>query len=220
MNVMRVQDAMTPSVVTLRPTDTIHEAAGLFADAAISGAPVTKGGVVVGMLSETDILRVVLPATLGRPHSLFELLTGRQHVVVHVGSGPLVGDVMTKNVVTIRPTATLWDAAEQMQRANINRLPVVDDAGRLVGLISRADVVRMLGRSDAAILAEVTAGIDTVARETGSHPLPQIDVSVEDGFVTIRGEATAPWAKRIVAQVAALTPGAFGVKNETVVHTV
>ena len=218
MKVMRVQDAMTASVVTLRPSDTVHEAAGLLAETGISGAPVVEGGVVVGVLSEADILRVVSPLLADRPRSVFELLTNREHAVVREGNGPLVRDAMTTVVRSIPPEATLWDAAEQMQRAEVNRLPVIDDSGVLAGIISRADIVRVVGRSDASILAEVVGAIEAVARETGAQPMTQLDVRVDDGFVTIRGEAAAPWAKRVVADVAALTPGTFGVSNQASVR--
>jgi CBS domain-containing protein len=214
MKIVKVQDAMTLSVVTLRPSDTVHEAAGLLADAGVSGAPVVEGGTVVGMLSETDILRVVAPLSVDRPRSLFELLMSRGNVMVHGGSGPVVRDVMTRAVRSIRPGASLWEAADQMQRAEVNRLPVVDEDGALVGIVSRADIVRLVGRSDAAIRAEVLAAIGTIEEETASHPVVGLEVSVDDGIVTIRGLATAPWAKRVLARMAALTPGAFGVSDE------
>jgi CBS domain-containing protein len=214
MKIARVRDAMTLSVVTLKPSDSVHEAAGLLADTGVSGAPVVEAGKVVGMLSETDVLRVVAPVSLGHQRSLCELLMGRGNVVVHEGEGPLVADVMTRSVRSIGPGATLWEAAEQMQRAGVNRLPVVDEDGGLVGIVSRADVVRLVGRSDAAIRAAVMAAIGAIEEETDSLPVEGLDVSVDDGIVTIRGEATAPWAKRLVARVAGLTPGAFGVSDE------
>ena len=214
MKIMKVQDAMTLSVVTLRPSDSVHEAAGVLAETGVSGAPVVESGKVVGILSETDILRVVAPVSIDRPHSLFELLMERGHVVVPEGTGPLVGDVMTTNVHSIGPGATLWEAAERMQRADINRLPVVDHEGTLVGIVSRADIVRLVGRSDAAIRAGVLAAIGALEEEMDSQPIAGLDLSVADGIVTIRGEATAAWTKRVVARTAALTPGAFGVRDE------
>jgi hypothetical protein len=119
----------------------------------------------------------------------------RGNVMVHGGSGPVVRDVMTRAVRSIRPGATLWEAAEQMQRSGVNRLPVVDEDGALVGIVSRADIVRLVGRSDAAIRAEVLAAIGTIEEETASQPVVGLEVSVDDGIVTIRGLATVPWVQ-------------------------
>jgi CBS domain-containing protein len=219
MRVTKVRDAMTSPVVRLQPTDTIHEAAGLFTDAGVSGAPVVREGRVVGMLTEWDILRVVAPAAEGGgSRSLLDALTDRVHAVGRGERGPIVADAMTRAVWTILPSASIWEAAYVMQHRGVRRLPVVDEDGRLEGLLSYTDIVRAVGRTDEEIRTEIAAAVDAIADEVGSEAVHDLDVVVEDGKVTLKGRADGRWAKRLATELAALTPGAFAVHDEVSVQ--
>jgi len=108
------RDVMTTSVVSVAPTDSVDEAARLLTFHDVSGLPVCDGGRVVGVLSEADLI-------------------GK--------SGSTVGDVMTSPAVTIAESTPLEQVAEQLTGQRIRRLPVVNAAGTLVGIVSRHDVL-------------------------------------------------------------------------------
>src|SRR5215472_14766586 len=108
------KDVMTTSVVSVAPSDSVDEAARLLTFHDISGLPVCDGQRVVGVLSEADLI-------------------GK--------SGSTVGDVMTSPAVTIAESTPLEQVAEQLTSQRIRRLPVVNAAGTLVGIVSRHDVL-------------------------------------------------------------------------------
>jgi CBS domain-containing protein len=156
---MWAADVMTHEVVTLSPEMTVEAAAERFVQRGISGAPVVDDrGRLIGVLSESDILRrlkEIAEEALGkryltsRVHSLelLAFLGERQHEAVEAIyrqlRGSKVGDVMTKRVQSVRPTDSLENVAAAMIEYDVNRLPVVD-AGRVVGIITRADLARVL----------------------------------------------------------------------------
>jgi hypothetical protein len=108
------RDVMTTSVVSVAPSDSVDEAARLLTFHDVSGLPVCEAGRVVGVLSEADLI-------------------GK--------SGSTVGDVMTSPAVTIAESTPLEQVAEQLTGQRIRRLPVVNAAGTLVGIVSRHDVL-------------------------------------------------------------------------------
>lgn len=150
---------MIRSVVSLSPEMTLEQAAERLAENGISGAPVMDGeGRLLGVLSESDLLRRLnLIAEddlrgfrLAHPiHSLALLaVLGREGHVKWAGvykklRKVRVADVMTKEVMTAKPTDNLEAVAATMIRANVNRVPVVE-GGHVVGIVSRADFTRFL----------------------------------------------------------------------------
>ncbi|HYM39007.1 MAG TPA: CBS domain-containing protein [Thermoplasmata archaeon] len=162
---MWAADVMTRDLVTLTPDMTLEVAAERLVQRAISGAPVVDArGRLLGILSESDILRhlkQLAEETLGKRYltsqvhalDLLAFLGEREHVAVEEVYRRLraskVSEVMTKHVVAMKPTDTLESVAAAMIEHDVNRLPVVD-AGRVVGIITRADLARVLatGRAD------------------------------------------------------------------------
>ena len=150
---------MTRDVVTLSPDMTLERAAERLVQRGISGAPVVdERGHLVGILSETDILQTlkrIAEETLGkrylasRVHSLdlLAFLGERDHKAVGDIYRRLreskVGDVMKTRVRSVKPTDSLEVVAAEMIEYDVNRLPVVD-AGIVVGIITRADLARVL----------------------------------------------------------------------------
>src|SRR5207245_8713106 len=111
-------DIMTPDPVTFRPETSVHEAAQTLAENRISGAPVVNdGGTIVGIVSEYDLI---------------------------ARAGSLVRDVMTHDVVSVSDTAPLDRVRAVLVARRLKRVPVINAQGQLVGLISRADLVREL----------------------------------------------------------------------------
>jgi CBS domain-containing protein len=142
-----VEDVMTAAVITLSPDDSLGAAAALLARNGISGAPVMEGGRVIGILSESDIVRGVLPpAPSVGELSVLEVLSHLNDLGTRT-TDKSVSEVMHSLVVDIPPNASVWQAVAVMQQRGIKRLPVVDADGKLVGIISRADILRILGGS-------------------------------------------------------------------------
>jgi CBS domain-containing protein len=112
------RDVMTPDPLTLRAETSVHEAAQTLSENRISGAPVcAEDGSIAGIVSEFDLI---------------------------ARSGTTVSDVMTRDVISVPDTATVDRVRALLVTQRLKRVPVVDDTGRLVGLISRADLVREL----------------------------------------------------------------------------
>ena len=122
---MIVSDAMTAQVVTAKPTDTIKKVASIMKEVDTGVVPVSDNGKVVGMITDRDIvLRVVAEGG--------DL------------NGP-VSAVMSEDVQTCREDDNLADAAALMGKHQLRRLPVLSDAGRLVGILSLGDIAQDYG---------------------------------------------------------------------------
>lgn len=179
---MKVRDLMTTDPVTTAPDASLKEAARLMVRNQVSGLPVMDGERLVGILTEGDYLR--READREQPYrlSLLEALFGE-------GSkdGPAVekvSEVMSEKVHTIGPDASISEAARVMSHKNIKRLPVVDSEGRLLGIVSRADVVNAFTKPDEVIEDEVRE--DIVRRLLFLEP-DAVGVAVVDGVVTLTG---------------------------------
>lgn len=149
MNELMVKDVMTHLVVTLRPQDSIVDAAKRLLLNRISGAPVVQDGRLIGVASEADLVRAFTSPTprgsFGAPYPpLLLLLRGIHRPEARFST---VGDLMTKDVVTVGPTACITEAASLIDRYGVRRLPVVDDEGFVIGVVARSDLVRCLARS-------------------------------------------------------------------------
>jgi CBS domain-containing protein len=144
---IRVSEVMHEDWPTLTPDDTIEAAIKLFAEGGISGVPVIEDGVIAGIVTEGDL--ILQDAELRTPGFL-EILGG----VVPFGdwgeyreetmksAGVAVGQVMTRETVTIPPEAALSEAATAMVRERKKILPVADE-GRLAGVITRMDIIAL-----------------------------------------------------------------------------
>jgi CBS domain-containing protein len=132
-----VAEAMTRSVVTVQPAMTASEALGLMRRKGIGGAPVVHEGRVVGIVTVSD---------LAGPHP-YPMQTGpflRPH---NGASGWCVGDLMTESPITAEAGEPLADAVIRMAQTRVDRLPVVDERGRPIGIVAREDIVRVLAKA-------------------------------------------------------------------------
>lgn len=181
---MRVRDIMTTDPIRVTADTLLKEAARLMVRHHVSGLPVvTEEGELVGIVTEGDFLRQ--EASRDRPYgaSLLDALFGEGSV--QAPAAETVGEVMVRDLVTITPDATIGEAARIMTQRSVKRLPVTGDDGALVGIISRADVVNAFTKPDDVIEDEVRE--DIVRRLLFLDP-GDVDVDVEDGVVTLRGE--------------------------------
>lgn len=145
---MNVDQIMSAPVITLSPESTVRQIAAVFAENRISGAPVVdKGGDLVGIVSESDLLPKSkrIPFSRIRIPTLFEDLPGGETLdaMFTKAAGKTAEDVMTEQPVTIPPSTTAAEAALLMRDEGIKRIPVVD-TGELVGILTRSDLVRAI----------------------------------------------------------------------------
>jgi CBS-domain-containing membrane protein len=180
----RVRDVMTTSVVTVDRITPYKEIASLLFEHQISGVPVLAlGRQVVGVVSEGDLI-----APLERRPRRRSGHGGRLRQRARRGQAHTeltAGEMMTAPAVTIHADASVAAAARLMNAHNVRRLPVVDDTGKLVGLVSRRDLISVFLRPDAEIAQQ--------ARRLLAEILPAdagaIKVTVHNGVVVLVGEA-------------------------------
>lgn len=147
---MKVRDIMTTEVVVAHPDTSVNLVARLMSGRGISGVPVVDGDRVVGIVTELDLIQ---RNTRLEPPAFFQLLDARipletpghyrdrlRHML-----GTQARDVMTEEVVTAAPDDDLEALAELMVKRRLNPVPVVE-SGRLVGIVSRSDIVAMMAR--------------------------------------------------------------------------
>src|SRR5690242_8922694 len=145
---MHAADIMTRRVVTIGPDNTVAEAAALMLRRRISGLPVVdSAGVVVGIVTEGDLLHRVEAGTDPRRPKWLSLLMSpgklaAEYAHVH---GRKIGEVMRRDVITTSASASLSEVVGTMEKHAVKRLPVVRE-GRLIGMISRADLLKVIPR--------------------------------------------------------------------------
>jgi len=140
-----VSAVMTTNVISVRPDADVHEVTRLLGENKVSGLPVVDAeNGVIGLISEADVLSMT---GVKREHTFRDVI---RHVlgepVPGDRQGTRVQDFMTSPAITVKPDTDLRDAARILDEKRIKRLPVVDDEKRLVGIISRADIVRAMGK--------------------------------------------------------------------------
>jgi CBS domain-containing protein len=176
MTLPKVRDVMTDRVVAVREAASYKEIVAALTRFGVSAVPVIDAGQqVVGVVSEADLMAKVEAAD------------------------DRADELMTSPAVTIRPDASIADAARLMDGEEVKRLPVVDADGRLIGIVARSDLLSMYLRPDGALRQEVCA--EVLDRVLCIEP-GVVEVSVERGVVTLRGtvdrRSTAAIAVRLV----------------------
>ena len=180
----RMRDVMTREVVTVDEQASFKEIAATMAEHRVSALPVLdEHGRVAGIVSEADLL---LKEEFPEGPAGGSLFRGhRQRVERAKAAGDTAAELMTAPAVTIGPDATVTEAARLLHRHGIKRLPVVDPAGPLLGIVSRADLLKVFLRSDAEIAQEVRQ--EVLLRAMWVDP-DTVTVKVRDGVVTLIGE--------------------------------
>jgi len=184
----RVSDVMTTSVVTVDRITPYQEIDRLLTQHRISGVPVLMmGRQVVGVVSEADLLAAEDDRTR---RARMATTTGRRRLRRHPQANLTAGTLMTAPAITIGPDATIPAAARVMNTHHVRRLPVTDKDGKLVGIVSRRDLLSVFLRPD----ADIAHDAQQILRETACDPAT-ITVTVQHGVVTLTG-AIEPAADR------------------------
>jgi CBS domain-containing protein len=148
-----VADVMSREPITVRAETPLKEAIQILAERRISGLPVIDDtGKLVGIISETDLMwqetGVTPPAYIMFLDSVIYLKNPATYDRdLHKALGQTVGEVMSKNPVTISPDKSLREAARIMHDRSVHRLPVVEGDGQVIGILTRGDVIRAMAAS-------------------------------------------------------------------------
>jgi CBS domain-containing protein len=179
-----MKDLMTTQVVTVGPATPFKEIVGLLADHRVSAVPVVDDDRhVLGIVSEADLL---LKEEFPDPDQDIPLFwTKRRRLERQKAAGATARDLMSSlAVVSTTPEATVAEAARQMHAAGVKRLPVLNEGGRLVGIVSRADLLKVFNRSDQAIRREI---MDEVIVGDFMMAPSRFFIHVDDGVVVLQG---------------------------------
>jgi CBS domain-containing protein len=178
-----VKDLMTTPVVTVGPATPFKEIVARLAEHRVSAVPVVNdAGLVLGVVSEADLL---LREESPDPDADRPLLWTKRRRAEHDKAAATVArDLMTIAVVAITPEATVAQAARRMHSANVKRLPVVDRSGRLVGIISRSDLLKVFNRPDGAIRREI---IEEVIVGAFMLDPDRFFIQVQEGMAVLEG---------------------------------
>lgn len=201
-----VRDVMTRTVITVRPDADFRKVVDLLARHRVSAVPVVDAdGVVLGVVSESDLLAKIEfaggsgdPAPDSRARSRSRLKAG----------ATTAAEVMSTPVFTVAPATTVAAAATMLESLGVKRLAVVDAGHRLVGIVTRGDLLRVFLQSDAQLRAEV----DRRLLDALSVEAPR--VAVDRGVVTLAGQVDRRSTAQAAVRVAHAVEGVVGVADE------
>jgi len=207
---MKVQDLMTKDVWSVVPETSLKDVAGVLVEHGISGMPVCDAeGRVIGVVSEADIVAKA-GGGRGRSSRLLERLANGRENEERKTNARTAGEAMTAPAITVGPLGSTYAAARLMIEHRVNRLPVVHGE-KLVGIVTRADIVRAFFRTDAAIAREIRE--DVIVRTALLQP-GLVGVEVEQGEVTLDGQVDRRSDVRVIESLAARVPGVVTVTSK------
>jgi CBS domain-containing protein len=209
MRTWQVGDVMTRDVATVGEETPYRQIVDALIRRGISAVPVVDGfRRVLGVVSEADLLHKVERAGQPEERRVFE---GRRRRTAREKADALLArDLMTAPAVTTHPEASLPAAARLMDREEVKRLPVLDDLGRLVGIVTRSDLLRVHLRTDAEIREDV---VQEVLRRVLAVRDGLVTVQVRDGAVTLDGRLDRRTAAELAGRLAAQVSGVVQVHN-------
>jgi CBS domain-containing protein len=210
---LKVRDLMTREVVTVRPTTPIKDVARLLVEHRISGMPVVDAdGRVIGVISEGDLVVKGQGADAVERRPLARIFGDTPTTRAQLAKvlALTAGDAMTRPAITIGADEPVAEAAATMARRQVNRLPVVE-AEELVGVVTRADIVRAFARSDEELVQAIRE--DVLYRTLWLDP-DSFEVVVTGGRVRIRGQAERRSESDMIERMTAMVPGVIGVSSE------
>jgi CBS domain-containing protein len=178
-----VRDVMTTEVVAVEAWTPFKEIVARLAQHRISAVPVVDADRrVLGIVTEADLL---LKQEHPDPKATIPLIwTRRRRQERAKAAAAVAAKLMTTPAVAVPPTATITEAARRMHTARVKRLPVVDERGQLLGIVSRADLLKVFTRPDEAIRSEIIN--DVIVGDLMMNP-SRFFIDVDDGVVVLQG---------------------------------
>lgn len=213
MKTSKVGEVMTPEVIQAHQDTPFKDVARMLARHRISGLPVVDADdKVLGVISETDLMRRQAAQAERDRGDRFRLpaLRRKARIAAAKARAMTAGQLMSTPAITVHPEQRVAEAARVMERHHIERLPVVDEEDRLIGIATRRDLLRVFLRTDEEIRQEI---IDEVLSRAMCLPPHTVVVSVHDGTATLEGRlerrSDIPVAVRLTWRV----DGVVGVMN-------
>ena len=217
---MNAADIMTPNVITARPDTPLAELIDLMLKNRISGLPVVDDGIIVGIVSEGDLLRRAETGTERRRSQLLELVssTGTAAAAYVRTHGRKAGEIMTTDLVTVTPDTPIAKIADILESKRIKRVPVVLE-GKVLGIVTRANLLKALAtqlHAEPPLFSSDDRSIRLALWEEFRHhkwasQVAQFDVTVRDGVVHLWGIVRGEDHRRAFIVAAENAPGAKGV---------
>lgn len=205
----KVGSVMTMEVVAVAESTPFKEVAKLLARHRISGVPVVDDDEkVVGVISETDLMLRQAQQDAERPRLLRRLPAARRRAAK--AAALTAGQLMSTPPVTVRADDSIARSARTMAQHRIERLPVLDEEDRLVGIVTRRDLLQVFLRRDDDIREEVVQEI--LVRTLWLTP-QVVEVAVADGVVTLDGELERESEVAIAGHMTAQIDGVVAVVN-------
>ncbi|MFD0274231.1 CBS domain-containing protein [Kitasatospora sp. NPDC127111] len=200
-----VGELMTREVVRVAPQTGFREIVALLREFDITAVPVVDAdGHVVGVVSEADLMRT--QAAQEDPSALFPAPAPM------AAGASTAEELMTRPAVCTAPDASVVAAARLMEHRHVKRLPVVDDEGLLVGMVSRGDLLRVFLRDDQAIRSEIVE--EVLGRTEGVSPA-SVGVQVDQGRVVLSGDVEPPYLGPILVRLCRAVDGVVSVTDRT-----
>ncbi len=205
-----VADVMTTRVHVASPETPFKLLVRLIEENRISAVPIVdQTGVPVGVVSESDLL---FKERRGELTSGPDLLHPRRHRKERAkAEGLIASDVMTSPPITVRSDSRLVEAARLTQERNVRRLIVVDERGKISGVVSRSDLLQVFLRSDEELLEEIVENVIPPLMLTAQRPLL---VDVQNNVVTLRGEVDRKSDAEILGRLTKELDGVVDVVNQ------
>src|SRR6516225_313786 len=218
---MRAMDVMTSEVITVGQNTSVQTVAKLLAERGISAVPVVdRENRVIGMVSEGDLLHRAETGTERRRSWWLDMMASTNKIAgdyVKSHSGK-VRDIMTRDLISVTETTPVADIAVLLETNRIKRVPVVRD-GKLVGIVSRANLVRALAmtiRQASGTEADDLSIRDKVLAELKAQRWAEVspaNVTVKDGIVHLWSSYLSEQEKRALVVAAENTPGVRRVED-------
>jgi CBS domain-containing protein len=203
---MRVAEIMTTETLTVEPGTSLKQVANILSARGISGAPVVdEKQHVLGVVSEADI--IIKASREAQPEGLRRIFH-RTSATATKRAAHTAAQAMTSPAITVTASRRVDFAAALMLDKQVNRLPVVDDDGVLVGIVTRADLVRAFVHSDAEIAKEIRE--EVLLRELWLRP-EDFELTVESGEVTVAGHLPNDDDRELLIRRVGLVPGVVSV---------
>src|SRR5262249_7019610 len=203
---------MTTEVATVGPGTSLKEVARELVERRISGMPVVDDeGHVLGVISEADLIVKERGEPPQRGGLLARLLDRDDHDDHAKLEARVAGEAMTSPAITIESRRLVGAAAALMLDMQINRLPVLKN-GQLVGIVTRADLVRAFARAETEIMGEIRSQVDLMQALWNDRR--HVEVSLDAGEVTLRGTVAKRSGAEILPKVVESVPGVVAVRSD------
>ena len=225
---MKAEDVMVSTVITVGVNASIGEVAAILLNNHISAAPVVdEKGELVGIVSEGDLMRRPEIGTTKRHSWWLELISNKwasatEYIKSHSRK---VADVMTRDLITAKPDTPLGDIAGLLERNQIKRVPIVE-GGKLVGIVSRANILQALSSATRKLPSLMTADDSELRRKVVSQMASEswrptmLTVTVQDRTVDLWGVVHSVEQKKAAQLAAETTPGVRAVVNNIFVQPI